>query len=586
MRCYERAREEYLSIQVDQIPFSKRGVTLRAALACGALLFGMLFLAACQNPNSSVSVQESVEMDSAAEAVSEPGQSKPNILLIVADDLGFTDLGYMGGEISTPNIDALAERGIVFTNFYGAPVCTPTRAQLLTGADNNLVGSGEGESFDLSATASTIPEVIGPAGYETIMVGKWDLGWAQGKTPADRGFDHSFVILPGAIDHYSATHKATKFKDIGPLIEGSAPVLAGDNFHTTISFTDKLIEYLDNRDDTNVPFFVYGSYMAPHWPLQAPVEMIDKYEARYLEGYNAIRDARIARLRQSELAELVDTPHPADGFLKWDELSEEDKRLEARRMAAYAAMLEVFDTEIGRLLQHLDEIGETEDTIILFVSDNGADPHTDNNVPFLLPDIAREEADNSYENIGQPGSYVAYGPDWARVSSGPLNGVKGMSTEGGIAVPAIMVLPDQAGAGSLNRSVLGMRDLTATIYDLAGVQTESIEELSPPLEGLSFASAGSDPNAQQFATRAVGTFNKERYTKEEVSALHKGAWKLVRSGEDASWALFNLEADRGETNDLILVETEIANELWLEWLAYAERVGIDAGSSPTNRGGK
>ena len=508
----------------------------------------------------------------------------PNILVILADDLGYTDPGFMGSEIATPNIDALASRGLVFTNFYAAPVCTPARAQLLTGIDNNLAGTGRSVNYRLNPEIKTIAEVLGEhTGYESIIVGKWDLGWGQGLLPVDRGFDRSFSILPGAIDHFRALHRLAEKKAEGPLVEDGETVTVSSDFYTTTAFTDKLIEYIGQRSADKPPFFAFASYMAPHWPLAAPEAEIRKYENLYLEGYSAIRDARIDRLRNLFPEHSWPGTTTDDQLGVWDELDESQQKAEARRMGAYAAMVTILDREIGRLINHLDSAGLLEQTIVLFLSDNGADALTEEKVPFLLPGVERGEADNSLNNIGRPGSYSTVGPNWARVSSGPLNGTKETSLEGGIAVPAVLVMPGQNLGRRSTEALVGVRDIAATIYELANVNSNIRRQLSPPLEGRSLLPLVSGAQRIRSENEPLIIYNVERYTGEAVAALRKGNWKLVRNGTEAEWMIFDVKNDRGETRNLLNEKPAILADLWSDWIAYAKRIGIEPGQIPGKR---
>ena len=352
-------------------------------------------------------------------------ERRPNILLIVADDMGFTDLGAFGGENETPNLDALALGGLRLTNFHAMPTCSPTRAALLTGVDPHLAGLGNmaeemapnqegqpGYEGYLNDGVVTIATLLRDAGYRTYLTGKWHLGKTEDTGPAARGFERSFSLLAGG----------THFDDMRPSYAPTPDVKAGyrdgpelldalpDSFEYSSEFyVDRLIEYLETDAEDERPFFAFLSFTAPHWPLQAPDEAIARFSGRYDEGYDVLFDRRFARLKELDLlpkhADASERPPKA---IPWEELSAEDKKVQARAMEIYAAMVAELDRHTGRLIDYLKHAGQFEDTVVLFLSDNGAEGHDlDDTWPAdKFPDIRKTidaAHDFSYENMGRPG---------------------------------------------------------------------------------------------------------------------------------------------------------------------------------------
>ncbi|MEE3198288.1 MAG: sulfatase-like hydrolase/transferase, partial [Pseudomonadota bacterium] len=306
---------------------------------------------------------------------------RPNFLILVADDLGYTDIGSYGGEIRTPNLDVLAKNSVRFTNFHVLPMCAPTRAVLLSGVDNHIAGLGsmfdsgmlEGVSGQvgyeryLHERVATLPELLRDDGYQTLMAGKWHLGASEGMWPIDRGFEQSFALLAGAGDHFS-------FLEDGYAENDMIAEFDAEGFYSTRTYTDKLIEFVNKNHSDGRPFFAYAAYTAPHWPLQVPDDYLDRYKGEYDEGFDVLRDHRIERARSLgsipdlDYSESIEATGPA-----WADLDPGDKQHYARRMEIYSAMVENLDHHIGRLINHLESIEELENTVILFMSDNGAE---------------------------------------------------------------------------------------------------------------------------------------------------------------------------------------------------------------------
>ena len=376
---------------------------------------------------------------------------RPNILLVVADDVGYTDLGAYGSEIRTPVIDGLAASGLKFSRFRASATCSPTRASLMSGTDPHLAGLGNmwedlapnqkgqpGYEGHLNDRVAPLPAVLKQAGYRTFMAGKWHLGRDETTSPAARGFDRSFALLPGGASHFvdrqtiEGAGNRAPYREDGRLVD----TLPAD-FYSTRFFADQMIRYLGERpaQDTT-PFFAYLAFPAPHFPLQAPDESLALYRGAYDAGYDALFDARLAaakRLGVAPASAVGDRPYP--GQRAWLALSPAERAVEARRMEIFAAMVTDVDTHLGRVLDLLRGRGELEHTIVVFMSDNGAEGHDMATEWTAVADTAKACCNNALENMGRPGSYVWLGPNWARASAAPFRLFKGYPTEGGTRVP-------------------------------------------------------------------------------------------------------------------------------------------------------
>lgn len=522
-----------------------------------------------------------------AQTVSRP-VSPPNFLLIVADDMAYTDLAAFGGEIRTPNLDELAARGVKLTNFHAAPTCAPTRAMLLSGTDNHTAGVGSmfgpnlvsgiadhvGYEGYLHERVAALPEILADHGYHTYMAGKWHLGSQPDQLPSARGFERSFALLPGAGDHF-------KFVPGQYEEDGTFPDHGPANFYSTRSYTDKLLGYIDSHRGDGQPFFIYAAYTAPHWPLQAPEDYIDRYRGRYDEGYDAIRARRLARAR--ELGVISKTAPPDDAWVgpRWSELDAAERARYARKMEIYAAMVENLDANVGRLIDHLDETGLLDNTVILFMSDNGAESDDMERNPTFLRRIERAGSDNSLANLGRPGSWISYGAGWAQVGSAPYRRFKGFASEGGTRVPAVMLRGSGDNAHGIDGQYLRVMDVAPTILALAGIAPPSgmfDGRHVAPMEGKSFAGVlRGDRTPVHGADEPLGLeLHGHR-------SLKRGAFKLVweqapvNTWWDAPvpddwyrWRLYDIDTDPGETHDLSAERPELTAELARLWDAYAD----------------
>ena len=519
------------------------------------------------------------------QAATDKTDPRPNILLIIADDLGYSDLGVFGSEINTPNLDALAGAGKLLTNFHVAPTCSPTRAMLLSGADAHHAGLGTmnglwseeqkdkpGYEGFLNKHIVTFVRLLRDAGYHTYMSGKWQLGYEDGYFPLDRGFEQAFWLQHGGASHFSDMAGITEYSAVAYWAEGRERLeTLPDDFYSSAYFTDRLIDYIDNNRADGKPFFAYAAYTAPHWPLQAPQEYIDKYEGVYEGGYDAIRNQRIERMRATGLIKAGQVPAPQHPeWPSWEELTDEQKKLEVRRMQLFAAMVDALDENIGRLIQYLKDAGEYDNTFILFFSDNGAEGNNPYDI-YTNPVWAPANFDNSYDNMGKPGSYVSTGPGWAHVSNTPFQMYKGFPTQGGLVSPTIAVFPDKIKAGSRSDTFATILDVAPTLLELADVTHPAPEfqgHRIQPLIGeslyphlLDHQTTVHDPDY----IYGLELFNRRM--------IRQGDWKLLWInkpwGKDG-WALYNLEADPGEQNDLAQSRPEKLQEMLLLWERYVE----------------
>ena len=466
---------------------------------------------------------------------------RPNIVIILGDDMGFSDIGCYGGEIDTPNLDALAAGGLRFTDFHNNAKCSETRASLLTGLwhqqSRNLRQPGH----------VTLAEVLHSAGYTTLMSGKWHLAG----TPPDRGFDRYFGFLGGAIDFFTGRDWGSG-KNLMRL--GREEYVAPDGFYSTDAFTDYAIEFLNETGKSDQPFFLYLAHNAPHFPLHALPEDIAKYRGKYSAGYDAIRQQRYQRLKELGVIDHTWRLSPRDGKVEaWDELSQEEKKFLEPMMEVYAAMVDRLDQNIGRLVEHLREQGELDNTLIMFLSDNGACPYQRLRGDQLVP--------------GGPDSDIAYDARWANMCNTPLRLYKQYAHEGGSATPMIAHWPKGIQArGELTGFTSHLVDFMPTVVELAGAEypNEIDGRAIQPMEGVSLvpAFAGETERGEH---PLYWDFNGNH-------AVRDGDWKLVAE-RGKEWELYDLASDRSETKDLSAAMPERVTRLGTMYNAWAARVG-------------
>lgn len=531
--------------------------------------------------------------------------TQPNILLIVADDLGFSDLGAFGGEIRTPNLDAIALQGLRLTDFHTASTCSPTRSMLLSGTDHHLAGLGTmaesirpdqqgqpGYEGYLNDQVVALPELLKDAGYYTVMSGKWHLGLTPERFPARRGFEKSFTLLPGAANHY-AFEADIPDSEVPGLLKVTRGLYAENDqyvdsisadFYSSDAFTDKLLDYLkDDESRQDRPFFAYLPFSAPHWPLQAPQEDIARYRGVYDAGPEVLREKRLSRIKALGLVEADATVHPILAHTRhWEKLSEQEKAISARTMEVYAAMVDRMDQNVGRVIEHLKQTDQFENTIIIFLSDNGAEGAQLEALPVFGPDLNSVIAkyyDNRLSNIGNGNSYVWYGEHWAQAATAPSRLYKAHTSEGGIRTPAFIHYAGFEKQQQISHEFLTVMDLLPTLLDHLKVQHPGKSYKGRklvPLRGKSIL-----PYLQQ---QQGFIHSKDHVTGWELfgqKALRKGDWKALfipAPNGPNRWQLYHLAKDAGETDDLAEKYPEKLQELLAEWQIYVDENGVVEGS--------
>ncbi len=557
------------------------------------LSFTLIFFGCSRSePESEDTSQHSIATPGASTPVATT-DNRPNILLIIGDDMGFSDLGAYGSEVATPNLDTLANEGLRLTNFHVGATCSPTRSLLMTGVDNHRSGLGNMYEFltpaqkgqpgyegYLNKSVVTIINLIRDAGYSTSMAGKWHLGADEGYRPHDRGFDQTYALLDGAADNYSAMSAGhvigptASFSANGQMIE--RPV----GIHSNELYADKLIEFLDPEQNSEKPFFAYLSLQTAHWPHQAPREFIDKYRDVYSVGWDVIRKQRIEKLISLG---ILSEDHPVSprfpGVPAWDDVPEPAKIVQATRMAAYAGMIEHMDAHIGRVIDHLKGTGQYDNTIIIYMTDNGPD-FSQPNVGAGAPWYDERYPKSGVEDIGMPGSFSSYGVPWAQVAAAHLSGFKTFSSEGGLRVPFIIRYPEWIEAGQTDEFVF-VTDLSATLLEIAGAEHP----------GTSYEGRDVFPmTAKSILPFMRGETSTHRGDDEWVgyelmsnSALFKGDFKAVRLGGwmavlgvtgAGSWHLYNIKEDPSELHDLREEQPELLAELVANYAEFSESQGI------------
>lgn len=524
---------------------------------------------------------------------------RPNILLVVADDLGFTDLGCYGSEIRTPNIDALANRSTRFTSFCTGPTCSPTRAMLLTGVDAHLNGYGtmeddwadnqkglRGYEGYLNFDVVTFPKLLQDAGYHTSIAGKWHQGSPRKKEqwPHNRGFTRSFCLLPGGGGHFYDKQPFLSFIPESPYSQDSSLVedLPRD-FYSTKNYADKAIEYIEESQKEGKPFFHFLSYTAPHWPLQVPDAYVDLYKGEYDEGYEVLAERRMTKAKKAGVIPSNTALPPLSPNVKpWAELTEEEKQKASRSMEIYAAMIERIDFHTGRVIQHLKDSGAYENTLIIFMADNGAE----GNSILTYADTGKwvdDTFDNSLENMGKLNSYVELGASWAQVSSLPFKWYKAFATEGGVRVPAILHYPKgQKVNKTISDNFVSVMDLAPTFLELAEVQHPETKYQGReiyPMNGSSMLpwmtgkAATVHPADQAQAWELYGR-----------RGVRKGKWKaewMEAPYGTSEWELYDLSADLSQQHNLADAEPEVLAELIADWATYEKTTNVTLPDRPT-----
>ena len=510
--------------------------------------------------------------------------SQPNVVVILVDDMGWSDTAPFGSEISTPNLNALAANGIRFTQFYATPRCSPSRASLLTGLYPHQAGMGHldttirpgsvGITGRLNDRSVTIPEVLREAGFFTIMSGKWHLGQTNGSPPWERGFDRSLSLRAGGMyfpnQNFQGPDAALTERAHEPLyLNGvatprDAPVF-GNNWYSPYLWTDFALKFIDEARQAGKPFFLYLPHNAPHFPLMAPAELIAKYRGKYKAGWDRLRQARYQRQIQMGLIDHKWPLSPREpDIAAWDSLSDEQKDRFDQLMSVYAAMIEAIDTSIGTLVRGLQSRGLLDNTVIFFMSDNGANAESGPG--------GRMDG----ETPGGPNSNLYLGMSWASLGDTPFRRFKHFTLEGGISSSLMVQWPKGIPASrhnALERQPAHLIDLMPTIVDLTGAHypTEFKGNAIQPMEGVSLRPVLTG----QPITRTQPLF----WEHEGNRAVRSGNWKIV-STYPGEWELYDMTADRVERNNVAARHPDIVTRLGAAWETWAKRANVDPWSGP------
>jgi arylsulfatase A-like enzyme len=522
--------------------------------------------------------------------------TRPNIVLLVADDWGFSDVGAFGGEIATPHIDALAQRGTRFSNFHIAASCSPSRAMLLTGVDNHRNGVGNlreamprehlgqpGYQGSLNKRVVTVATLLRDGGYRTYASGKWNVGSEPYNRPDQRGFDRSIVQGDTGSDNWEPAKRYLPVSAKVDWFEDGQPAVMPAQFYSSQYFVDRAIGFIESGASSGKPFFTYLAFQANHVPVQAPRELIDKYKGRYNSGWGALRQAR--RDKAAELG-LIPKNTPMASLptvASWDSLSDKEKRLAARQMEVYAAMAEAMDLHVGRLVAHLKASGEFDNTVFVFLSDNGAEGSDYAEGQLWLA----TQYSQDIERLGGKGGYSIPGPGWASASVSPLNTYKFYAGEGGIRVPLIISGVRGMPQGQIHHGLTHVNDITPTLLALADVPRPGNNYRGQAIEVLGGASLL--PALHNAALPVHAPDKPIGYEMSGNLALFKGDLKIVKNLPpmgDGQWHLYNLRDDPGETRDLQLQLPEAFLTMQADYAEYARTHGVLAmpeGYEPTRQ---
>jgi arylsulfatase A-like enzyme len=511
------------------------------------------------------------------ESNAQTASSKPNVILIMVDDMGYSDLGNYGSEIKTPNLDRLANEGTRLREFYNNSICAPTRASLLTGQYQHKAGVGY---FDvnlglpayqgyLNKESLTLGEVFRSGGYSTLMSGKWHVGSSdQAYWPNQRGFDKFYGILKGATEYFDSKAIA-----LGNTAFPAKKIRINDEQNSkdeSSYFTDEVgnsaVTFLDEQNKENKPFFLYLAFTAPHWPLQAKAVDIAKYRGKFDEGWDVLREKRIKRLKESGILLPGQTVSPRDPEVpEWDKLTYDEKQFWKAKMEVYAAMVDNMDQNVGKVLEKLKALKKDKNTLIVFIADNGAQGGFSTYNP-----LKRRGQRKNDGPVGTAGSYDYQEQNWAYLSNTPLQDYKNNMHEGGFSSPFIAWFPSKIKAGRIDKGTGHLIDLAPTFYEFAGIQypKELNGVTSNPLAGKSLLPILFDGASE--VNRGAPLF----WERAGNRAVREGKWKLVSNYPSNQWELYNLESDRGETTNVASKNTDIVNGLSAKYFDWAEKTGV------------
>ncbi len=512
---------------------------------------------------------------------------RPNIVVIVADDWGFSDVGSFGSEIATPNLDALARSGMRFSNFHVAAECSPTRAMLMTGVDSHRTGVGAmresvprshygkpGYLTVLNQNVVTVSSLLQEGGYRTYAVGKWHVGKEPYNLPNARGFDRSLVQGDSGSDNWETDKRYMALTDKVYWFENGKEVAMPKDYYSSEYYVSRTIDYLRQDVASNKPFYAYLAFQANHIPVQAPREFIDKYRGVYKDGWTALRKARRDRAAALGLvpkdAPMVTMPTTTD----WDALSPEQKQYEVRRMEVYAGMADAMDHHVGRLVAYLKESGQYDNTVFVFLSDNGAeasDPYAITSARLWLA----TEYTNDLEKLGDKGAYGTIGPSWASASASPLSTYKFYSGEGGVRTPMIVSGVPGMRTDAVYPQFAHVKDIAPTLLDLAGVQHPGTQYKGQTVEAMTGRSLM--PVLKSTDVRAHPVDEPVGYELSGNMAVYRGDLKLTRNMApvgDGQWHLYDIVKDPGETQDLQSSQPDEFQRMRADYDAYAQANGV------------
>jgi arylsulfatase len=522
----------------------------------------------------------------ASVSAAEPDR-RPNVVVILADDMGFADMGSFGSEIRTPNLDSLANDGVRFNNFYTHATCSPSRSMLLTGVDSHQNGLGNmgewtapnqvgvpGYEGHLRKDVPTLPELLRQSGYHTYMVGKWHLGKQPDQIPAARGFERDFTLLDGAGSYWDMTNFTAASPRSVFTEDGKYLTDLPKDYYATKTYTDKMIEFIDSGRGSGKPFFAFVSHQAPHDPLHMPREWRSRHVGEYDKGWDAVRQERLARqIKMGLMPEGTELSERLWFVPNSMVLAPAARAMTGKKMELYAGMVENMDSHVGRLINHLKKIGAYDNTIFIVFGDNGAEgtdlfgmiAGTPGTRDFLFASMKWSE---THPNAwGDPGSYVAYGPMWAQASMTPFSQFKGWVAEGGIRNALIVSGPVvNRPKGSINGGLMHIADIMPTLLEIAGASYPNDGAGKPPLMGKSWR-------------RVLGGEAETPRTDEDClawelfgnRALRQGDWKIrwqIKPMGKSDWELFNVAKDPAERQDLAAAQPERLAALIARWDDY------------------
>lgn len=517
------------------------------------------------------------------QAAANEEQTQPNVIVILADDMGFSDLSCFGSEISTPNIDKLADNGIRFTQMYNGARCCPTRASLLTGIYPHQAGMGgmitkNGKGTEgpyqgyLSRNSVTIAEVLKQANYYTVASGKWHVGEERPNWPTDRGFDNYYGLISGAANYFDIRKGKSEKSERIFAIDSTEITPPNEGFYMTNAITENAIKFLQKAETIEQPFFMYLAYTAPHWPLHALQEDIDLFKGKYMKGWDVLREERYQRMKEMGiLDENWVVSDRNEDVTAWDELSQEQKERMDLLMAIYAAQIHRMDIGIGEVMKELEKMGVADNTVVMFLSDNGGSGEYD--------PMGSDFWGNFWDGEALPGSgesYHSYGSSWANLSNTPFRYYKKDTYEGGIATPFIVSWPNQIkNKGSISHMPGHINDVMTTICDITGTKYPNNYKGNSiiPMEGKSLA-----PILQGEMLDSIKPLFWEH---NENRAVRNGDLKLVAK-KGKPWELYDLSKDRTETNDLIEENKGLANDLIQQYERWAKKVGVNDAENNTD----